>query len=124
MTYSSTIFSFTSPFVGATMPVGTMYTEEQLEDLVEKRVTKLKKKYQKQITALKSDLQEVKDEFAYQRQMLVDALSEQEKDSKLYETACRTLLTDREMKKLLEKSKWMEDEEEWIIPRYGAFPLP
>ena len=98
------------------MPVGTMYTEAQMEELVEKRVTKLKKKYQKQIGALKSDLQEVKDEFAYQRQMLVDALSEQEKDSKLFETACKVLLSDREMRKLLEKSKWMEDEEEWVIP--------
>ena len=100
------------------MPVGTMYTEEEMEEIVEKRVTKLKKKYQKQIAALKSDLQEVKDEFSYQRQMLVDALSEQEKDSKLFEMACRMLLSDREMKKLVDKSKWMEDEEEWIIPRY------
>ena len=101
---------------GAAMPAGTMYTEEQVNEMVEKRTLKLRKKYEKRIGTLKADLQEVNDEFQYQRQMLADALAEQEKDGKLFETACRALLSDREMKKLVEKSKWLEEEEEWVIP--------
>ena len=101
---------------GASAPAGTMYSEEQVNDMVERRTAKLRKKYEKRITGLKADLQEVTDEFQYQRQMLADALAEQEKDGKLFETACRALLSDREMKKLVEKSKWMEEEEEWVIP--------
>lgn len=55
-------------------------------------------------------------EFYYQKQQLQDALTEQEKDLKLFEQICKSLLSEKDLKRLIEKSRWSEDDDEWILP--------
>jgi hypothetical protein len=39
-------------------------------------------------------------EFEYQRQIMLDSLKEQEKDTSLYETVCRSLLSEKEFRRV------------------------
>ncbi len=55
-------------------------------------------------------------DFYYQRKALMDALVEQEKDTKLYEQICRSLLTERDFKKLVERCRFDEEADEWVVP--------
>jgi hypothetical protein len=75
-----------------------------------------------------------KQDFYYQRKQLMDAVIEQEKDTKLYEQICQSILNEKDLKKvkltfisvcfinnvsnlqIIEKSRYDEDAEEWIIP--------
>lgn len=97
--------------------------EEALEELrqstqssADQTEKKLKKKYEKKIQALRSELDDAQDDFNYQRQQLMDTIKEQEKDCKLYEQICRSLLSEKEFKRMVEKARWNEDDEEWIVP--------
>ena len=51
-----------------------------------------------------------------QRQLTQESLTSQDQDLKLYEQICRQLLPDKELNRILEKSKYDEENEEWIIP--------
>eukprot|EP01033_Poteriospumella_lacustris_P008690 gene8690-6249_t len=82
----------------------------------EKKLLKLKKKYEKRVQSLKEELDEVREDFAYQRKQLMDAVVEQEKDTRLYEAICRSLVTERDLQKLIEKCRYDEDRDEWIVP--------
>jgi hypothetical protein len=82
----------------------------------EKKIQKLKKKYEKKIGALGEELEEVREDFAYQRKQLMDAVVEQEKDTRLYEAICRSLISDRDLQKILEKSRFDDERDEWIVP--------
>lgn len=66
----------------------------------EKKFQKLKKKYEKKISTLKEELDEVRDDFAYQRKQLMDAVVEQEKDTRLYEAICRSLVSERDLQRV------------------------
>ena len=98
--------------------------EEELTELknstdeaaIDKRIKKVKKHYEKKIQAIKNELDDAKEEFYFQRQNLVENLQEQEKDIKLYEQICKAAIPEKELKKLLEKSRWNEEEYEWILP--------
>lgn len=46
----------------------------------------------------------------------MDAVVEQEKDTKLYELLCKALLGEKELQKLLDKARYDEDADEWILP--------
>jgi hypothetical protein len=82
----------------------------------DKKLNKLKKKYEKRIQTLKQENDDIRDEFNYQRQQLQDALTEQDKDLKLYEQICQALLADKDLKKIVERAKWDEDEDCWVLP--------
>lgn len=68
---------------------------------IDKKIQKLKKKYEKRIGTLKEELDEVREDFAYQRKQLMDAVVEQEKDTRLYEAICRSLLSERDLQKVI-----------------------
>lgn len=91
---------------------GVMLDEVELE----KRLSKMKKKYDKKLVAIRSENEELREEFAYQRLNLMETIKEQEKDMKLFEQICRSLLTEKDFKKMVEKSRWNEEEDEWILP--------
>ncbi len=98
--------------------------EEELAELknsndeaaIEKRIKKMKKHYEKKMQAIKNELEDAREEFYFQRQNLVENLQEQEKDMKLYEQICVAAIPEKELKKLVEKSRWNEEEFEWILP--------
>lgn len=76
-------------------------TEEELDDYANKKLQKLKKRYEKKLQASKEELEDLRDDFYYQRKQLMDAMLEQEKDCKLYEMICRAVLGERELKKVI-----------------------
>jgi hypothetical protein len=82
----------------------------------EKKIQKLKKKYEKKVVALSEELEEVREDFAYQRKQLMDAVVEQEKDTRLYEAICRSLVSERDLQKILEKSRYDDERDEWSVP--------
>jgi hypothetical protein len=82
----------------------------------DKKLNKLKKKYEKRIQSLKQENDDIRDEFNYQRQQLQDALTEQEKDLKLFEQICQALLPEKDLKKIIDRAKWDEDDDCWILP--------
>lgn len=43
-------------------------------------------------------------------------MNEQEKDAKLYELICKSVLSERDLNKIIEKCRYDEDRDEWIIP--------
>lgn len=73
---------------------------DDLDDFASKKLQKLKKRYEKKLNATKEELEDLRDDFYYQRKQLMDAMLEQEKDCKLYEIICRSLIGDRELKKV------------------------
>lgn len=81
-----------------------------------KKMTKMKKRYEKKMTNLEEELEEVREDFYFQRKQLMDAMLEQEKDIKLYELICKALLSEKDFRKIIEKSRYDEDSDEWIIP--------
>eukprot|EP01040_Poterioochromonas_malhamensis_P004395 gene4395-4711_t len=93
-----------------------MTSEEDLEEFANKKVQKLKKRYEKKLAAAKEELEDLRDDFYYQRKQLMDAALEQEKDCKLYEIICRSLIGDRELKKIVDKCHYDDDKDEWVIP--------
>jgi membrane-associated HD superfamily phosphohydrolase len=90
----------------------------------EKKMAKMKKRFEKRLGAALDDLNDMRDvsivpdyarllvllffsllilpsqDFYYQRKQLMDAMVEQEKDTKLYESICRSLLSEKDMKKV------------------------
>jgi len=98
--------------------------EEELAELknstdeaaIDKKIKKMKKQYEKKIQAVRNELEDAREEFYFQRQNLVENLQEQEKDMKLYEQICKAAIPDKELSKLLSKSRWNEEEYEWVLP--------
>lgn len=86
------------------------------DNAVLKKMSKIKKRYEKKLLAAEEELQEIREDFYYQRKQLLDAVIEQEKDTKLYEQICQSILNEKDLKKIIEKSRYDEDAEEWIIP--------
>lgn len=47
---------------------------------------------------------------------MLDNIVEQEKDLKLYELICKGLLSEKDFKKIIDKCRYDEENDEWIIP--------
>lgn len=92
------------------------YTGQSQLDKLEAKYSKIKKRYEKKLNILQMELDDVNDELYNQRQLMQDSLVSQDHDLKLYEQICRQLLSDKEFNRIVEKSKWDDDREEWIIP--------
>ena len=46
----------------------------------------------------------------------MDSLREQEKDCRLYEAICLAVLSEQDLQKLVNKARWDEEDEYWVIP--------
>eukprot|EP00981_Chlorochromonas_danica_P003584 scaffold661_cov162-Ochromonas_danica.AAC.9 len=86
------------------------------EDVLLQKLNRMKRKYEKKLEASKEELEELREEFYTQRKQLLDAMNEQEKDAKLYELICKSVLSERDLNKIIEKCRYDEDHDEWIIP--------
>lgn len=111
--------------------------EEEMEDILEKgqgqldqltgtveeqakehyrKLVKLKRRYEKKLQASRTEVDEIMEEATYQRQQLLDSLREQEKDTRLYEEICLSLMPESELRKIVNKCRYDEDEDYWIVP--------
>ncbi len=66
---------------------------------------------------LESEIRDLRYENEKDREDIVDSVKESNKECKLYSNILKMLLTDSEIKKITELSRWMEENEEWrIVP--------
>jgi hypothetical protein len=72
-----------------------------VEALMVKRVGRIKKRYDKKLAVLQEELDDLREDFYYQRRQLVESAMEQEKDSKLFEAICYSILPERDVRKVL-----------------------
>lgn len=81
-----------------------------------KDAEKIVAKRDKRIRLLKDELEDVKDDFFRQQQNNLETIRSHEVEMKLYEQICKSILTDKQFKRLVEKSRWNDEDNEWIIP--------
>eukprot|EP01034_Spumella_vulgaris_P021570 gene21570-27608_t len=81
-----------------------------------KKMARMKKRYEKRLGAALDELNDMRDDFYYQRKQLMDAMVEQEKDTKLYESICQSLLSERDLKKIVDRCRFDEECDEWVVP--------
>lgn len=65
-----------------------------------KKLSKMKKRYEKKLAAAKEALEDLQEDFSFQRKQFVDAATEQEKDVRLYEMICQSVLSEKDFKKV------------------------
>jgi len=76
-------------------------SSSEVEALMVKRVGRIKKRYDKKLAVLQEELDDLREDFYYQRRQLVESAMEQEKDSKLFEAICYSILPERDVRKVL-----------------------
>jgi hypothetical protein len=64
----------------------------------EQIIGKIKKKYEKKLQQAKLELEDTKDEFYNEQQLLLESLMEQRRDMRLLELICETVLQPSELK--------------------------
>lgn len=55
-------------------------------------------------------------EFELEREQLLETIREQNKETRLFQEICRAVLDEKRMKQLIERCRYEEDTDEWIIP--------
>eukprot|EP00595_Chromulina_sp_UTEXLB2642_P000841 CAMPEP_0196765262 /NCGR_PEP_ID=MMETSP1095-20130614/7906_1 /TAXON_ID=96789 ORGANISM="Chromulina nebulosa, Strain UTEXLB2642" /NCGR_SAMPLE_ID=MMETSP1095 /ASSEMBLY_ACC=CAM_ASM_000446 /LENGTH=899 /DNA_ID=CAMNT_0042123011 /DNA_START=298 /DNA_END=2997 /DNA_ORIENTATION=+ len=95
-----------------------------INDNIDKRINKLKKKFEKKLLNSKQALEEAKEDFQYQREQLSDSLEDEEKQSQLYLTILKSLLTEKEIKKIVSKASYDEESRLWTLTHIKASPRP
>mmetsp|Transcript_13077 Transcript_13077/g.21405 ORF Transcript_13077/g.21405 Transcript_13077/m.21405 type:complete len:993 (-) Transcript_13077:448-3426(-) len=83
---------------------------------LDKAVAKIKKKYNKKINAARAEIDDLHEEFQMEREDLLDNIRESNKDCELFRQICIGLLGETKLRKLIDKSRYDSDDEEWIIP--------
>ena len=76
-------------------------SSSEVEALMVKRVGRIKKRYDKKLAVLQEELDDLREDFYYQRRQLVESAMEQEKDSKLFEAICYSILPEKDVRKVL-----------------------
>lgn len=102
--------------------------EEDLKSKTEEAETKIKAmkrvkaKYQKKLEELKSEMADQQEEWQRQREMLMNTVREQNKETKLLEQLVAVFLPPKQMGKVWERAVWNEETEEWQLPRIKPRP--
>jgi len=65
-----------------------------------KKMSRMKKRYEKKLAEAKEALEDLQEDFSYQRKQFMDAATEQEKDVRLYELICQSVLSEKDLKKV------------------------
>ncbi len=89
---------------------------DQIQQEFDKHIKKIKKKYEKKINTVKMELDDARDEWDSQRSGMLDTIRDQEKDIKLFEAIVLSLISEKELKKIVDKCRWNDDDMEWIVP--------
>jgi len=102
-----------------------MQVESELDELkttmenaetANRKLAKMKKKYERQMRAMENESEELREEFQAERDRLLDTIRDQTREMKLFEQICRAMAPDKELRKVLEKSRWDEEAYEWVLP--------
>lgn len=87
------------------------------QELEEKN--KLMNKMKNKIRHLENEIKDLKFENEIEREENTYALKEYYKDFKFYQGVTKFILTEKELKSIVELSKWKEDNEEWRIQPFN-----
>ena len=105
----------------------------QSREQTEKKLTRLRKKYERKVGAMEADRADLLEQFGIERNNMLDTIRDQQQDIKLYEQICRTLLSNKKMNQIIDKARWSEEDDEWVLPYfkgdsdggdYGSSRLP
>ncbi|CAM9319923.1 unnamed protein product, partial [Ectocarpus fasciculatus] len=88
----------------------------QSKEQTEKKLTRLRKKYERKVGALEADRTDLIEQFGIERNNMLDTIRDQQQDIKLYEQICRTLLSNKKMNQIIDKARWSEEDDEWTLP--------
>jgi len=92
------------------------YTNVQAElEEKNKQIFKLRKK----LKYLETEIHDLRYENVRDKEDMVGTIKELNKESKLYAGIAKMLLSDQEIKRILEVSLWNEDNEEWKIKPFA-----
>ena len=86
----------------------------------ESKLRAVKKKYDKKVRGLMREIDELQEEAHFDRERLLEELRQQARDTRLYELICREVLTEKELRRVCDKARWDEDEEDWVVPYVKA----
>jgi kinesin family protein 3/17 len=95
------------------------YSVENAE-LTEKKMVKMKRKYERKLQSLEEERQDLIQEFSEERENMLETIREQNQEMKLYEQICRAMLSEKKLRQVTEKARWNDDEDEWVIPYFKA----
>eukprot|EP00736_Rhodelphis_marinus_P004269 Rmarinus@m.9084 len=99
-----------------------LYLDEEFTSLKDELVHKKKilKKLRQRYQQAKLEIEDLQDEFEYEREDFLDTIRAQEKDLRLYRTICETYLGHDKLAKIEKKSRYDADQECWIVPKREA----
>jgi len=89
---------------------------DQINGDSDKIAAKIKKKYMKKLNAARAEIDDLHEEFQVEREELLESVREANKDAELFRQICISLLGETKLSKLIDKSRYDSDDEEWIIP--------
>jgi len=70
------------------------------KEAMDKKISKMRRKYEKRVQAVRQESDDMREEAVYQYQQLLEAFREKEKETKLYEAVCRSLAGEKELKRV------------------------
>jgi kinesin family protein 3/17 len=76
-------------------------------------------KLRNKVKYLESETRDLRYENERDREDIVETVKTVSKESKLYQGLLKMILSEVEIKKIIELSKWNEDNEEWKIQPYS-----
>ncbi|OQS01522.1 kinesin-like protein [Achlya hypogyna] len=74
-------------------------------------------KYKAKLEAAKEEINDMQADFRREREGLMDTIRQQTREVKLMEQLVELFLPQNELVKVWEKAVWLEDKEEWQLPR-------
>lgn len=92
----------------------------QQKERTEKSLNKLRKKYDRKLAILENDRLDLVEQFGIERDNMLDTIRDQQQDIKLYEQICRSLLPNKKMNQIIDKARWSEEDDEWVLPFFKA----
>ncbi|KAF0695866.1 Aste57867_13386 [Aphanomyces stellatus] len=78
---------------------------------------KKQSKYKAKLEAAKEEMTDMQTEFERERESLMDTIHQQTREVKLMEQLVELFLPQNELIKVWEKAVWIEEKEEWQLPR-------
>jgi hypothetical protein len=90
----------TSPSTGNSMNNMAGAQAAEVQAMMNKKLSRMKKRYEKKLSAAKEALEDLQEDFSYQRKQFLEAATEQEKDVRLYELICQSVLSEKDLKRV------------------------
>ena len=92
--------------------------------ITDQKLRAIKRKYDRKIKDLTLTIEDMKEEFYFEKEHLLESMREESKNTRLFELLCRAILSEKEFKRAVEKSRWDEENDDWYIPALKRKGLP